>query len=198
MQHFQRSVSKALKKARKLTKKFFKWLNLHPTLLISFGVFIFFVGASRFYQTRILSFTKPITVAQTSQKGELPTHISIPSIGIDLPIDLGEIRDDVWQISYANPTFLNTSARPGAGGNVVIYGHNKKIIFGNLPYLSIGQKILLTTSDAKIYTYEVYQKDFVNPNRIDLVSPTNKEELTIYTCWGLFDNQRAVIKAKPI
>lgn len=198
MQHFQLSVSKVSKKVKKLTKKFFKWLNLRPILLISFGVFIFFVGASRFYQTRILSFTKPITVAQTTLKGELPTHISIPSIGIDLPIDVGEIRDGVWQISYANPTFLNTSARPGAGGNVVIYGHNKKAIFGNLPYLSLGQKIILKTADGKAHSYEAYQKDFVSPDRIDLVSPTNKEELTIYTCWGFFDNQRAVIKAKPI
>jgi len=198
VQHLQRSVSKVSKKAKKLTKKFFKWLNLRPTLLISFGIFIFFVGASRFYQVRILSFTKPITVAQTALVGELPIHITIPSIGIDLPIDVGEIRDGVWQISYANPTFLNSSARPGTGGNVVIYGHNKKIIFGNLPYLSIGQKIILTTSEAKIYTYEVYQKDFVKSDRVDLVSPTNKEELTVYTCWGLFDTERAVLKAKPI
>ena len=137
-------------------------------------------------------------MAQTTLKGELPTHISIPSIGIDLPVDVGEIRDGVWQISYGSPTFLNTSARPGTGGNVVIYGHNKKVIFGNLPYLSIGQKIILKTQSGKLYTYEAYQKDFVKSDRIDLVSPTNKEELTIYTCWGLFDNQRAVIKAKPV
>jgi LPXTG-site transpeptidase (sortase) family protein len=198
VQQFQRSVSKASRKAKKLSKKFFKWLRLRPTLLISFGVFIFFVGASHYYQIRILSFTKPITVAQTTLKGELPISISIPSIGINLPIDVGEIRDGVWQISYANPTFLNTSARPGAGGNVVIYGHNKKVIFGNLPYLSLGQKIIIKTKDGKTYTYEAYQKDFVGADRIDLVSPTNTEELTIYTCWGLFDTQRAVLKAKPI
>jgi sortase (surface protein transpeptidase) len=81
---------------------------------------------------------------------------------------------------------------------VVIYGHNKKVIFGNLPYLSLGQKIIIKTKDGKTYTYEAYQKDFVGADRIDLVSPTNTEELTIYTCWGLFDTQRAVLKAKPI
>ena len=198
MQHFQHSVSKASKKVKKLFKKFSKWLNARPTLVISFGLFIFFVGASHYYQIRILSFTKPIAVAETAQRGELPVHIMIPSIGIDLPIDLGQIKDGVWQISYNNPTFLNTSARPGTGGNVVIYGHNKKVIFGNLPYLSIGQKILIKTTSGKIYSYITYQKDFVAPNRVDLVSPSNTEELTIYTCWGFFDTQRAVIKAKPI
>ncbi|MCX6704230.1 MAG: sortase [Candidatus Woesebacteria bacterium] len=191
MESLQRSASRT-------SGKLFNWLTNRPTLLISLGLFIFFVGASHYYQIRILSFTKPVADAQTTRVGELPAQITIPSIGIDLPIDLGEIKDGVWQISYSNPTFLNTSARPGTGGNVVIYGHNKKVIFGNLPYLSIGQKIFIKTVDGKIYTYIAYQKDFVGSDRVDLVSPTNTEELTIYTCWGLFDTRRAVIKAKPI
>jgi LPXTG-site transpeptidase (sortase) family protein len=156
------------------------------------------VGASHYYQIRILSFTKPVATAQTARVGELPAQITIPSIGIDLPIDLGAIKDGVWQISYNNPTFLDISARPGSGGNIVIYGHNKKVIFGNLPYLSLGQKIYIKTVGGKIYTYVAYQKDFVGPDRVDLVSPTTTEELTIYTCWGLFDTQRVVIKAKSL
>ena len=187
-----------LRSALKTTRKLLNWLKTKPTLLIFLGLLIFFIGAFRYYQIRILSFTKPVAVAQTAQVGELPAQITIPSIGIDLPVDLGEIKSGVWQISYNNPTFLNTSARPGTGGNIVIYGHNKKVIFGNLPYLSLGQKIFIKTADGKIHTYIAYQKDFVGSDRVDLVSPTNKEELTIYTCWGLFDSRRAVIKAKPI
>ncbi|HET7098833.1 MAG TPA: sortase [Patescibacteria group bacterium] len=122
----------------------------------------------------------------------------IPSIGIDLPIDIGTIKDGVWQISYSNATFLDSSARPVSGSNTVIYGHNKKAIFGNLPYLSIGQKIFIKTQDGVVHSYVAYQKDFVGSDRVDLINPTNKEELTIYTCWGLFDQNRAVIKARPI
>jgi sortase A len=125
-------------------------------------------------------------------------EIIIPSIQIDLKVDPGQIKDGVWLISETNATFLNTSSTPGNEGNTVIYGHNKKVIFGSLPYLSIGQKIIIKTTDGKIYTYEVYEKDFVGSDRVDLVSPTNKEELTVYTCWGIFDTQRAVIKAKLI
>lgn len=187
-----------LRSASKTSRKLLNWLNAKPTLLISLGLTIFLVGASHYYQVRILSFTKPIAAAQTVRVGELPAQITIPSIGIDLPIDLGEIKDGVWQISYDHPTFLSTSARPGTGGNVVIYGHNKKVIFGNLPYLSLGQKIIIKTVDGKIYTYVAYRKDFVGPDRVDLVSPTKAEELTIYTCWGLFDSQRVVVKAKPV
>jgi sortase A len=156
------------------------------------------VGASNYYNNRILSFTKTPQEAKNETRAELPKQIDIPSINISLPVDIGEIKNNVWQISYSHPTFLNSSARPGTGGNIVIYGHNKTSVFGNLPYLSIGQKIYIKTTDNKIYTYIVYQKDFVNPDRVDLVSPTNKEELTIYTCWGIFDTQRVVVKAKPL
>lgn len=130
--------------------------------------------------------------------GELPVQITIPSIKIDLPIEVGSIDNGVWQISYASPTFLGSSARPGTGGNAVIYGHNKKAIFGNLPYLSIGQKIFVKTQDGKIHPYIASEKFFVGAERVDLVSPSSKEELTIFTCWGLFDSQRIVIKATPI
>jgi sortase (surface protein transpeptidase) len=61
----------------------------------------------------------------------------------------------------------------------------------------LGQKIIIKTTYNKIYTYIAYIKDFVSPDRIDLVSQADKEELTIYTCWGLFESQKAVIKAKP-
>jgi LPXTG-site transpeptidase (sortase) family protein len=182
----------------KTSKKFVTWLNKRPILPVILGLSIFLFGAWRYYQIRILSFTKPINAARTAQKGELPVQITIPSIGIDLPVDLGEIKNGVWLISYDHPTFLNTSSRPGTGGNVVIYGHNKKVIFGNLPYLSIGQRIFIKTASGKIYNYVTYQKDFVGPDRVDLVSSTDTEELTVYTCWGLFDSQRAVVKARPI
>jgi len=125
-------------------------------------------------------------------------EVIIPSINIDEPVDVGSVKDGVWQISYDHPTFLDSSARPGNGGNTVIYGHNKKAIFGNLPYLSLGQKILVRTADGVIHSYIAYQKDFVSPDRVDLVSPTNSEELTIYTCYGLFDQSRVVVKAKPV
>ncbi len=117
---------------------------------------------------------------------------------MDLRVDPGQIKDGVWQISDNNATFLDTSAVPGGGGNIVIYGHNKKAVFGNLPYLSLGQKISIKTKSEKIYTYVVYQKHFVSPERVEAVSPTNTEVLTVYTCWGLFDSQRAIITAKPI
>jgi LPXTG-site transpeptidase (sortase) family protein len=191
-------VRQLQRSAQKASKKGIKWLKDKPFLLISLGLFIFFVGASHYYQLRVLSFTSPPPESKITKNTDIPAEIIIPSINIDLPIDEASIKDGVWQISYTNATFLGTSESPGSGGNTVIYGHNKKLIFGNLPYLSLGQKILIKTKSGKVFTYLAYEKDFVSPDRVDLVSPSDHEELTIFTCYGLFDSQRVVVKAKPI
>lgn len=185
---------KVLKTSKKLSKK----LN-SAVLLIILGLCLFLFGGINYYRIRVLSFTHaPKAENQTKSDSDLPIEISIPSIQIKLAVVEGSIKNGAWEISANSATHLSTSGSPGEGGNTVIYGHNKKIIFANLPYLSLGRKILIKTQSGKTLTYEVYQKDFVGPDRIDLVSPTSHEELTLYTCWGLFDSQRAVVKAKPI
>ena len=193
VQHFQRTVLKALKKAKK-----FQGNNRFSLFLIFVGLLIFIFGGVNYYRVRILSFNKvPVEVQKSTENIDIPIEIIIPSLQIDLKVDPGQIKDGVWQISETNATFLNTSAAPEANGNTVIYGHNKQVIFGNLPYLSIGQKILVKTKGGKIYNYLATQKYFVGPDRTDLVSPTKDNELTVYTCYGLFDSQRVVIKATP-
>jgi len=186
VQHFQ---PKALRK--------FLARNNSSLSLTLIGLLFFSFGAYNYYRIRVLSFPIPTQEASV-QVGDRPTHISIPSIKIDLDVIPAVIKNGVWDISYSNATFLNSSKAPGENGNIVIYGHNKKLIFGNLPYLSIGQKIIVKTESGKTHEYQVYKKDFVAPSRIDLVSPTDHEELTLFTCWGLFDSQRAVIKALKI
>lgn len=191
MQHFQAQVLSFLRKLR-------NWHKL-PYLLILLGFALISFGGVSYYRVRILSFSKPPPeVIQKTQNIDLPVEIIIPSIDIDLPLAPGQIKDGVWQISDKEATFLSTSSAPGGGGNTVIYGHNKQVIFGNLPYLSMGQKIFIKTKSGKLFTYISENKYFVGPDRVDLVSPASTEELTIYTCWGLFDGQRAVIVAKPI
>ena len=191
MEHFQHWASL-------LKRKLQGWLKL-PYILIFLGFALISFGGINYYRVRILSFSKvPEAAAKSTENSDIPVEIIIPSVEIDLPVEAGQIKDGVWLTSDSAATFLNTSTVPGSGGNTVIYGHNKKMILGNLPYLSLGQKIIVKTQSGKIHTYEVFQKDFVGPDRVDLVSPTSSAELTVYTCWGLFDSQRVVVKARPV
>ena len=156
------------------------------------------VGASNYYNDRILSFTKTPQEAKVVLKEELPVEIDIPSIGISLPIDVGAIKDGVWQISYNHPTFLDTSAAPGSGGNTVIYGHNKNNIFGPIRWLNVGASIEIKGSDGKTYYYKVIKTDTVNPDNLEYVMPKNEEVLTIYTCTGFLDSKRFMVIAKRV
>lgn len=187
----------------KLSKRLQKELNLlknprRRSLLLIFGGFVLLLfGGVNYYKIRILSFSQ-VPVAESVKLGQVPTQVTIPSIKLDLPIETGKIVEGVWQISETSATFLESSAPPKTGGNIVVYGHNKKAIFGSLPYIEVGNEIYIKTTEGQIHIYEVYKKEIVNPTRVDLVSPTGFEELTIYTCWGLFDQKRVVIKAKPL
>lgn len=195
MEYLHSSVQKVL---RKLSRKL-KRVSLRSAFFLSIGIFLILFGGFNYYRVRVLSFSKvPPEATKSTQNADIPVEVVIPSISLDLKVDPGQIKDGVWQISYSNATFLDSSTVPGRGGNTVIYGHNKKAIFGNLPYLSVGQKIIIKTKSGKLFNYIASDKFFVEPDRIDLVSPTNKEELTLYTCWGIFDQERVVIKATPI
>ena len=182
-------LSKALK-----SLKFLKRNN--PLVFIFIGLSIFLFGAINYHRVRVLSFkNSPQPIISTGQK---PIEIIIPSLNIDLPIEQGKINNSVWEISQNSATHLADSANPEDNGNIVIYGHNKKSIFGNLPYLKIGETINIKVADGQIYKYKLEEKLWVKPDRVDLVSPTDHEVLTIYTCWGFLDSQRVILKAVPI
>jgi sortase A len=201
VERFRLSALKTLKKLSKKLKKLHKKYQKYylSTFAVFFGLAIFSFGAYNYFSIRILSFAKPPPeTVVVENRAELPAKINIPDLKIDLVVEEGFIQNGIWQISEKGASHLNTSARPGEGGNIIIYGHNKKVIFGSLPFAQIGTKIIITDKNGKIYNYEVTDKLRVNPSRVDLLYPTDSEQLTIYTCTGPFDSQRFVIKAKPI
>ncbi|MEK7497462.1 MAG: sortase [Patescibacteria group bacterium] len=181
------------------TKKF---TRNKPFLLfsISLGVALFIIGAYfLLYERTILSFSRTPEVAVTTigQKSK-PVKVEIGDLNIDLPISESRIVNRIWEISKNGASHLNTSASPGEEGNIVIYGHNRKVVFGSLPYARVGTKIKLTTEDGKVHDYEVIKKDTVKPNNLMYVLPASEEILTIYTCTGFLDSMRAVLVAKPL
>jgi len=175
--------------------------NKHFLLsLITLGIALVTVGTYfLLYERTILSFSRPPenAVSVVGQKSK-PTKIEIGDVGIDLSVSESRIINGVWEISKNGASHLDTSASPGENGNIIIYGHNKKIIFGPLPYAKVGTKIKLTTEDEKIHDYEVIKKETVKPNNLTYVLPTSEEILTLYTCTGFLDTMRSVLVAKPI
>lgn len=151
------------------------------------------------YRQTILSFkVAPVYQVTAEARGSEPQRVTINSVNIDLPITPAHIVGGVWETSDTTATHLITSARPGEKSNIVVYGHNRSHLFKALHDLKEGETITLTTEDGNQYQYLVSTKTVVTPDQIEVVLPTEKEELTLYTCTGFLDSKRLVVKATPI
>ncbi len=178
-------------KVNDLPASFFLSLAFLGMCLVIFG------ESYIYFSKRILSFSTipPTTISHSS---DVPVTVHFGSAKIDLLVESGKIVNGVWQISASKATFLGTSAKPGEKGNIIIYGHNKKSIFGNLTKVKVNDIIEITTSTQKTFEYKVSSIDKVKPDDVSVVLPTNEEILTVYTCTGFLDSFRLVVKARPI
>jgi LPXTG-site transpeptidase (sortase) family protein len=84
------------------------------------------------------------------------------------------------------------SARPGTGSNAVFAGHvtwNGRAVFYQLDNVAVGERIFLRGGDGKELVYVVSETYLVDPNdptSISVMSPTDKDVITIITCSGTF------------
>jgi sortase (surface protein transpeptidase) len=127
----------------------------------------------------------------------LPSHIFIPW-NTNVDIEPMAFSAGNWQVSDTKVTYLLGSARPGEAGNIILYGHNKREILGNIRVLKGGEKITITTADNKLHIYVVDYAKQVSPSDVTLLGATNTETLTMYTCAGIWDSQRYIVRAIPI
>jgi LPXTG-site transpeptidase (sortase) family protein len=194
----QKGVPKIKKRLIPIAPQRFKSIVI-PILLIIVGINLFVLGGIYvLYKKTTLSFAvAPVVTVEAHLRQDLPTRIGIPSAKIDVAIQEAAIENGVWQTSQENATHLNTSMRPGEGGNIVIYGHNLKNIFGSLRTVKIGYKMNIKSNDGKTYEYTVQEIEIISPKHIEKVLPTDYEVLTVYTCVGFLDSQRLLIRAYP-
>lgn len=166
--------------------------------IIVFGIFFIFLSLLlRIYLNSRLSFKGSYPKKQESI-GVIPSRIIIESVGVDLPIYESRIVDGVWQVAGDAANHLAVSARIGESGNMVIYAHNKKSMFGPLRYLKKDDLINVVGHDSARYSYKVDTLMEVAPSDIKYVLPGDDEKLTIYTCSGFADSKRFIVVAKPL
>ena len=182
-------------KASKLQKRIDSRRRQGLVLILAGILFISFSFYWRHLRARILSFDN-YTPEETKNEGVSAANIKIPSVGIDLPVEKGQIVKGVWQISEKGASQLDKSANPGHKGNTVIYGHNKNSLFGPIRWLKEGDSIEITDENRTLYTYRVVKTVITTPDDIEYVLPKSEEILTLYTCTGLLDSKRHIVLAK--
>lgn len=172
-----------------------------PFFLIVLGLMLLaFWGSHKFFYYRSLSLSRAEVarvVKEEPTPAPLPTHIFIPW-NTDADIEALAFVNDEWQVSETKVTYLLGSARPGEQGNIIMYGHNKREILGNIRVLTGGEKITITTKDGKEHVYVVKKATEVEPTELSLLDPTETETLTLYTCSGFWDSKRYIVTAEPL
>ena len=113
-------------------------------------------------------------------------QISIPSVGINLPIYEG--TNDVHLYLGAAESRPRSETAAGSEGNYTLASHyvaNRGSLFEPLSRVSVGDEIFVAY-EHNVYKYIVDKKDRINISDSDWLDDKGKEKLiTLYTCVSL-------------
>lgn len=125
-----------------------------------------------------------------------PQQVIIDSVGINLPVYQAQVEADNWPLFEDGASYLVGSGQIGQAGNVVIYAHNKKHLFGPIKEIKVGELIKIEDENDQVWTYQVEKILVVSPQEIGVLSSKNYPALTLYTCTGFLDQKRLTVIAR--
>lgn len=192
--------------------------------LVSLIVLLFQIFPSNNNNRNDVLQNMPLEIVPTPQEYEPspsdPVRIYISSLKIDRPVF--PVGMDVNK-NYVSPKrevgWFIYSAKPGEGDNIVLWGRRYPIrdsgtptypvmaVFENLENINIYDKISIVTREGNTYVYRVISKLAVTPDKVEYLSSTGKEQLTLIGAVGdiipagdnLIDkDKKLVIIAEPV
>lgn len=146
------------------------------------------------------------------QAASHPYRLELPSIEVDIPVvelgwntatsQEGQIFSE-WDVAEYAAGWHKNSALPGAGGNVVMSGHNNILgaVFRELDQLKQDDEAVVW-SGGKRYTYvidrvmvvpEAHAKPEQRIANAQWIGPYADERLTLVSCWPRNDNTHRII-----
>ena len=123
----------------------------------------------------------------------VPTHLAIPSIGVDAPLDQVGLTPDKAVESpqqWFVPAWYKLGYKPGDFGNAAIIGHldstTGPAVFWNVRYLRAGATVLVddgtTTLTFLVQSVETCPSDQCDMQRV--YGPSDAPRLNLITCAG--------------
>ena len=140
----------------------------------------------------------PPSIVAYATTDQFPVHLQIDGF-VDTAIKPTVIdQNGIPQLTNDATSYLVNSSLPKNSGNIIMYGHNQPHILGNLPKLTGSEVITLTLQNGDQRWYKINQMIQVATDQTELLLPTDREVLTLYTCDGWADQKRFVVQAIPI
>jgi len=136
-------------------------------------------------------------VHDPAPKQHQPNRLTVPAMLLNEPIYDGtdtyaELNKGIWR--------WPSGGTPDKVGNTILIGHRftyttPRGVFYLLDKVKIGDEIGLVWNDKK-YIYKVNETKVVSPTQTNILAPTTKPTLTLYTCTPLWwPKQRLVVTA---
>jgi LPXTG-site transpeptidase (sortase) family protein len=122
-----------------------------------------------------------------------PVRIVIPDITMDQPLlAVGLDEEAVPIVPKHDAGWFKFSAQPGAGENIVLWGHALRFKdspqipapFGQLQKLRPGAQIVLYDDADTAHSYTVTQQVWATPDQTSYILPQGEERLTLISCIG--------------
>jgi hypothetical protein len=162
------------------------------------------VTSARVVKSKGIGVTRPEPLIRNSRLAttttiarSIPLHLSIPSLGISVPLtQLGLTASGAVQIptNFAIPGWYDEGYAPGQIGSAAILGHVDSTkgpgVFYRIVGMKVGQRVKVTLTDHQQLTFAVigvrqYAKNEF-PNRL-VYGPKAYSALNLVTCGGVFD-----------
>lgn len=203
--------------SQKYNKKIAKKTNsFKPSKYLNFGNFSLAVGAillvlgismlvgpfiSRVNQKSLAVQSVDEVISQSAPANQVirvegkPSIISVPSVGINLPIIDGVYysKSASWSLSLDKAHYaVMTPLSNNQSGNTFIYAHNRQGVFINLPAVKEGDLAVVTTENGKKFTYRYRSATTTNPNDTQILDYQGAPILSLQTCTGLWYQNRTI------
>lgn len=168
---------------------------VHPTITVTKNAT---VGSYDWQNLKSLSISDVVAARLNSKRHTYAGLVSIPDIGVNLPISLGISNES---LSVGAGTL--TSQQKMGTGNYALASHfvqgsrNKDLLFSPIYYHGkVGQLIYLTDL-KKVYVYKTYSIKVVKPSEVSVVDVVaHKKIVTLITCDYTAEQGRVVMQGE--
>jgi LPXTG-site transpeptidase (sortase) family protein len=132
----------------------------------------------------------PVTPSALPTRTPVPLaqlRITLPRLGIDLPMALGDVQRDVrlGETPENVALLFPTTNLPGTGGNSYIYAHARNEMFLQLWNVKLGDRVRIAAADGTHFDYAVTSiVPRVDPADTSWLDPAGPERVTLQTSTG--------------
>lgn len=140
-----------------------------------------------------------------SQNNSNENSIQIEKIGVNAPVIWDVEEERILDFLKDGVVHYKGTSHPGEGGNIFLVGHSSNYfwiksdyneIFALLDKLSSGDRIEIKRN-GQSYFYDVFQSKVVSPQDVSVLDSSQKEILTIMTCWPVGTSlNRLIVQAE--